>query len=693
MTYTILNSSTDSPLLFFMVESADHITALTGASPTVTISKNGGAFGSPSGAVSEIANGWYKVAANATDTNTNGPIALHATAASGDPSDSIVAQVVAYDPTNANSLGLGVLPATATPGAANGLLIAGTNAATTIDALTLTGLAGSGAAAGTPGLTITGGAGGTTGASAAGISVTGGAAGSTSGAASAAILLVGGAAAAGTGAGAEAIKGTGGAASTTAAGGNGMTLIGGVAATGEAGGIGLSITGGAASTTGAGGVGVSITGAAGGTTSAGQHGLSITSGASGTTSANAGNGINVVSGSATAGSGTAGIGINVTGGTATATGTAGVAIKVTGGSGAASANGAASGMTITGGGTNTVSSAADGLTITGTSNGNGMTLTHAGTGKDLNAQTTNALQVNATAINAVSTSSVTTINANIGTTQAITFDSNNYQQVDLVDIAGNAVSTTTAQLGVNTVKYNNQTAQTDANNLPKVDLEDVVGSAVSASTAQLGVNVVNIAGTASAGTAGYMAPDWGHINAPTTTVDLSNTTIKNLDNNPPGTLTAAQIATGVWQDSTAGDFTTSSSIGKSLYTSGNAPGAASGIALVGSNMGTVTSVTNPVTVGTVNSTASNIKKNTALANFEFVMRNSTTHVPQTGLTVTATRNIDNAGFGACANAVSEVANGWYVINFAASDLNGNVIAFRMTATSADDLDFTIVTQP
>lgn len=52
-------------------------------------------------------------------------------------------------------------------------------------------------------------------------------------------------------------------------------------------------------------------------------------------------------------------------------------------------------------------------------------------------------------------------------------------------------------------------------------------------------------------------------------------------------LTAAQIATGVWQDTTAGDFTVASSIGKSLYTSGNAPGAASGIALVGSNMGTI----------------------------------------------------------------------------------------------------------
>lgn len=98
MAYPILQSSTESPLIFFMVESADHITGLTGASPTVTISKNGAAFASPSGAVSEIANGFYKVAGNATDTGTLGPIALHATAASGDPCDIVVAYVTTCDP-------------------------------------------------------------------------------------------------------------------------------------------------------------------------------------------------------------------------------------------------------------------------------------------------------------------------------------------------------------------------------------------------------------------------------------------------------------------------------------------------------------------------------------------------------------------------------------------------------------------
>src|ERR1700728_39365 len=76
-------------------------------------------------------------------------------------------------------------------------------------------------------------------------------------------------------------------------------------------------------------------------------------------------------------------------------------------------------------------------------------------------------------------------------------------------------------------------------------------------------------------------------------------------------LTAAQIATGVWQDTTSGDFTISASIGKGLFTSGAIPGASGGLFIAGSNAtttvnftgnlsGSVGSVTNSVTVGTNN---------------------------------------------------------------------------------------------
>ena len=99
--------------MFLLIQSSDHITGLTGASPTVVLSKNGGSFASPAGAVTEVGNGWYKVAGNSTDTNTLGPLALHATAASADPSDIIVAEIVAYDPQDAVHLGLTCLPNTA----------------------------------------------------------------------------------------------------------------------------------------------------------------------------------------------------------------------------------------------------------------------------------------------------------------------------------------------------------------------------------------------------------------------------------------------------------------------------------------------------------------------------------------------------------------------------------------------------
>jgi hypothetical protein len=102
MAKLIQQSTANDPLFFFLTLSSDHLSPATGKTPTVTISKNGAAFGSPAGAVSEIANGWYQVAGNATDTATLGDILLHATEASSDNSDMVVAQVVAFNPRNVN---------------------------------------------------------------------------------------------------------------------------------------------------------------------------------------------------------------------------------------------------------------------------------------------------------------------------------------------------------------------------------------------------------------------------------------------------------------------------------------------------------------------------------------------------------------------------------------------------------------
>lgn len=105
MSYDILKSSTQSPLLFFLTLSSDHLSPATGKFPTVTISKCGGAFASPAGTVSEIGNGLYQVAGNATDTNTLGPLALHATETSSDNCDLVVANIVKFNP-QASDMGL-----------------------------------------------------------------------------------------------------------------------------------------------------------------------------------------------------------------------------------------------------------------------------------------------------------------------------------------------------------------------------------------------------------------------------------------------------------------------------------------------------------------------------------------------------------------------------------------------------------
>ncbi len=100
------------------------------------------------------------------------------------------------------------------------------------------------------------------------------------------------------------------------------------------------------------------------------------------------------------------------------------------------------------------------------------------------------------------------------------------------------------------------------------------------------------------------------------------------------------------------------------------------------------------TVDTTNSVAiqSSIKKNTARAGFTFPLLD-TAGAAVTSASVTATRSIDGATFGACANAVSELANGWYKVDLAAGDVNGNVIALRFAATGAQDTRITLFTQP
>jgi hypothetical protein len=67
------------PLL--MLDEFDGFTAVTGLTVTVTVSKNGAAFGAAAGSVTEVANGVYYYEATAAELDTLGFIALRATGA------------------------------------------------------------------------------------------------------------------------------------------------------------------------------------------------------------------------------------------------------------------------------------------------------------------------------------------------------------------------------------------------------------------------------------------------------------------------------------------------------------------------------------------------------------------------------------------------------------------------------------
>lgn len=89
----------------YMVLSTDHITPATSKTVSVTLSKNGAAFGAAAGAVSELSSGVYTLAGHATDTDTLGPLVVLATASGCDPY-LVELTVVAFDPFAATNLGL-----------------------------------------------------------------------------------------------------------------------------------------------------------------------------------------------------------------------------------------------------------------------------------------------------------------------------------------------------------------------------------------------------------------------------------------------------------------------------------------------------------------------------------------------------------------------------------------------------------
>jgi hypothetical protein len=89
-----------------------------------------------------------------------------------------------------------------------------------------------------------------------------------------------------------------------------------------------------------------------------------------------------------------------------------------------------------------------------------------------------------------------------------------------------------------------------------------------------------------------------------------------------------------------------------------------------------------------------VKKNTAIAKYLFLMVDETDgRTGKTGLTITAERSIDGAAFAACANSATELSAGVYIIDLAASDLNGDTIMLKFSSSGADTRLISIVTVP
>lgn len=87
------------------------------------------------------------------------------------------------------------------------------------------------------------------------------------------------------------------------------------------------------------------------------------------------------------------------------------------------------------------------------------------------------------------------------------------------------------------------------------------------------------------------------------------------------------------------------------------------------------------------------RKNVAVPQFHFTMRDNVTHLPVTGLTVSGQIAQDAGAFAAISNSIAEVGNGVYRVigGFTQSEMNADTLTVRFSATGADDSLITIVT--
>lgn len=277
--------------------------------------------------------------------------------------------------------------------------------------------------------------------------------------------------------------------------------------------------------------------------------------------------------------------------------------------------------------------------------------------------------------------------------------------VNVVSWLNTSVTAATAGIpDVNVKNYNNQTATTDANNLPNVNTQDWLGVRATSVLIQ-GVPRVDteywlgkIATYDANSLPNVNVQDWaGNVASFTDVPGVPRVNVWTWRGTAPLDLSSQQVQAVVPASTVVASVT-----GAVGSVTGNVGGNVVGsVGWVTGSVGSVAGNVSGNVVGSVGSVATavfinaNVKKNAALSNFLFLITDSTNHLPATGAAaLTPTRSIDGGAFGSGSlSAVTEIASGWYSINFSASDLNGNNVAFRCTSTNNDDVDILLVTAP
>ena len=176
-----------------------------------------------------------------------------------------------------------------------------------------------------------------------------------------------------------------------------------------------------------------------------------------------------------------------------------------------------------------------------------------------------------------------------------------------------------------------------------------------------------------------VSADIAAVNAKTTNLPSSPASTTNITG---GTITTV---TNLTNAPTAGDFT--ATMKTSIGTAVAASAVASVTGNVGGNVtGSVGSVVAAVAI------TSNRKKASG-STFEFLMQDSTTGAPKTGLTITSTISKDGGSAASTANSVTEIGLGQYQIVLTGTEMTANNIFLQFTSTGAITANLSIQTQP